>query len=217
MRIYLSGPMSGLPDFGYPIFREHAARLRARGFDIIDPSENFGGDSGRDRTEYMRLDVQHVLDAEAVAVLPGWEKSRGARLEVSIARELGLPVFDAARLEQSDLHVTSWTPDQLRSCELITGDPRFHALLFEIAALHDRKQADYGTGADAFANVRASQEFGVAPWVGTLIRANDKWTRIKSLLRKGYLVNESLDDSLMDISVYALIALILKREQEGQA
>lgn len=199
MRIYLSGPMSGQPEFGYPVFREHAARLRADGYDVVDPSENFGGDPSHERRAYIRLDIGHVLDVEAVAVLPGWEKSRGARLEVNIARELGLPVFDALTMKP-----------------LITGDPRFHALLHEIAALHDRKQADYGTGEDAFANVRASQEFGVAPWVGTLIRANDKWTRIKSLLRKGYLVNESLDDSLMDISVYALIALILKREEVGR-
>ena len=187
--------MSGQPEFGYPVFREHAKRLRDAGYEVLDPSENFGGASDRKREEYMRLDIGHVLAAEAVAVLPGWEKSRGARLEVSIAKELALPVFDATTMKP-----------------LITGDPRFHALLHEIAALHDRKQADYGTGADAFANVRASGEFGVAPWIGALIRLNDKITRLKSLIVKGYLANESADDSLLDISVYALIALILKRE-----
>ncbi|WP_371807265.1 DUF4406 domain-containing protein [Pseudomonas sp. KK4] len=30
-----------------------------------------------------------------VAVLPGWENSKGARLEVHIARELGMPVVNA--------------------------------------------------------------------------------------------------------------------------
>src|SRR5271165_148252 len=45
---------------------------------------------------------------------------------------------------------------------------RFHQLLGEIGTLHDLKQVDYGRGDDPFANVRSSQEWGVAPWVGAL-------------------------------------------------
>jgi len=92
------------------------------------------------------------------------------------------------------------------------GDPRFHALLKEIGDLHDRKQADYGADEDPFANVRASAEFGVEPWVGALIRLNDKVTRLKSFARRGTLANESAEDSMQDISVYALIAYLLYKE-----
>ena len=95
-----------------------------------------------------------------------------------------------------------------------TGDPRFHDLLDEIAELHDRKQADYGTDGDPFANVRASQDWGVPAWVGTMIRANDKVKRLQAAAQGSTLVNEGVEDSLMDIATYALIALVLYREQD---
>lgn len=94
------------------------------------------------------------------------------------------------------------------------GDPRFHQLLREIAELHDRKQQDYGRSGDPFANVRASEEWGIRPWVGALIRATDKMKRLQKAARGGKLANESVEDSLMDLAVYALIALILYREEE---
>jgi len=96
------------------------------------------------------------------------------------------------------------------------GDPRLHALLKEIGDLHDRKQADYGTSGDPFANVRSSQEFGVPPWIGALVRMNDKVTRLKMFASRGTLANESARDSMKDIAVYALIALILYEEEESK-
>lgn len=97
------------------------------------------------------------------------------------------------------------------------GDARFHALLKEMGELHDRKQLDYGADHDAFANVRAAEEFGIAGWVGALSRLNDKVIRLKQFARRGSLANESAEDSMLDIAVYALIALILYREQsEGR-
>ena len=92
------------------------------------------------------------------------------------------------------------------------GDPRFIALLDDIEKLHAAKQADYGRDADPFANVRASEEWGVDPWVGALIRATDKVRRLQTYAVKRSLVNEGVEDSLMDLAVYALIALILFRE-----
>jgi hypothetical protein len=92
---------------------------------------------------------------------------------------------------------------------------RFHEILKEAGELHDKKQMDYGRGQDPFANVNASAEFGVKPWIGAYIRLNDKITRIKSFIEKGNLVNESLEDSLRDVIVYAAIALVLY-EQENK-
>ena len=92
---------------------------------------------------------------------------------------------------------------------------RFHELLGELAALHDKKQADYGKGDDPFANVRASIEWGVQPWVGALIRLNDKVKRLQSFAIKGELANESAEDSMRDIAVYSIIALVLY-EQQGK-
>ena len=97
MKIYLSGPMTGIPDWNYPAFHAAANQLRHAGHVVFSPAENFEGDTKRDRAEYMRKDIEAVLWAEAVAVLPGWYASKGAALEVAIARELGLPAgTDAA-------------------------------------------------------------------------------------------------------------------------
>lgn len=75
--------------------------------------------------------------------------------------------------------------------------------------MHDRKQADYGTDTDPFANVRTTEEWGVPAWVGAMVRLNDKVQRLKSLIKNGKLHNESAEDSLRDIAVYATIALVL--------
>ena len=92
---------------------------------------------------------------------------------------------------------------------------RFHEILKELGELHDRKQADYGSAADPFHNVRSSSDFGIPAWVGAMIRANDKVTRIKNFVRKGNLQNESVEDSLRDLAVYSIIALVLLEEENG--
>lgn len=89
---------------------------------------------------------------------------------------------------------------------------RFHEILRELGALHDRKQLDYGRRDDPFANVRASEEWGVPAWIGSLIRLNDKVRRLQALSLSGHLWNESAEDSLRDIAVYAVIALVLLEE-----
>jgi hypothetical protein len=93
---------------------------------------------------------------------------------------------------------------------------RFTDLLDEIRALHDKKSKDYGSGTDPLANLRASRAFGVPPWVAAAVRLNDKVHRVAEFARKGSLANESVEDSLRDISVYALLTLVLY-EEEGAA
>lgn len=90
---------------------------------------------------------------------------------------------------------------------------RFHALLKELADLHDKKQEDYGRVHDPFANVRASEEWGVPAWVGAMVRATDKLRRLQRFAQRGFLANEGVDDSLRDLAVYAVIALVLYEEQ----
>lgn len=97
------------------------------------------------------------------------------------------------------------------------GHPEYLRILDEMRALHIQKAADYGRGADPFANVRASAEFGLPAWVGVMVRAGDKMHRIKSYIVNGSLKNESLEDSLKDLAAYSLIALVLLREQNEVA
>lgn len=116
MKVYLSGPMTGLPDFNYPAFNAVAAKLRGLGYSVVNPAENFGGrgDHPAGRTAYMRVDIGHVLNVDAVVVLPGWQNSRGARLEVAVALEIDLPVIDAETrepLEHLSSQVSIWRAD----------------------------------------------------------------------------------------------------------
>jgi len=86
---------------------------------------------------------------------------------------------------------------------------RFHAILGELGALHDKKSRDYGTDTDPFANVRGSEDWGIAPWVGALLRATDKMRRLQKYAKVGELANEAVEDSFRDLAVYAVIALVL--------
>lgn len=88
--LYVSGPMSGLPGFNFPAFNKAAAVLRAAGYVVINPAENWGGATDVPRATCMRLDIQEVLASDGLALLDGWEHSPGANLEYQIARQLGL-------------------------------------------------------------------------------------------------------------------------------
>jgi hypothetical protein len=91
-RLYLSGGMTGYPDFNFPFFNRWANRLRDAGYIVVNPADNYGGDHGRPRRDYIRMDIEAVLGVDGIAVLPGWTTSPGALLETAIAKELELPI-----------------------------------------------------------------------------------------------------------------------------
>lgn len=93
------------------------------------------------------------------------------------------------------------------------GDPRFYALLEEIAELHSRKNHDYAPSSEPLANFRMAEKLGVPGWKGVLVRMSDKWSRIQQLASGKTAKNESLRDSLIDNAVYSLICVILLDEQ----
>ena len=78
--------------------------------------------------------------------------------------------------------------------------------------MHDKKGRDYGIGIDTLGNVRSSEQWGIPAWIGTLVRANDKVVRLQNAAKGSALVNEGIEDSLMDLAAYAVIALVLYRE-----
>lgn len=95
-RIYLSGPMTGLPNFNYPRFHLEAARLRALGYEVVNPAElNEPADS---RAACMRRDIQALMTCDAVAMLPGWTSSHGATLEHACAVQCGMEVVLASKI-----------------------------------------------------------------------------------------------------------------------
>jgi nucleoside 2-deoxyribosyltransferase len=91
--IYISGPMTGLPDLNFPAFHEAAKNLRAAGYQVVNPAEkNEEGDPSMAWLDYMRLDIKMLMDCDGIATLPGCEKSKGANVEIGIMVGLGLPV-----------------------------------------------------------------------------------------------------------------------------
>jgi len=109
--VYVAGPMRGKESFNFPAFHKAADVLREQGWTVFNPAEmdeangfDFTGLTGDEDVSSIGFSLREALAADlafiteradAVAVLPGWENSTGARAEVATARALGIPVFDA--------------------------------------------------------------------------------------------------------------------------
>lgn len=79
-----------------------------------------------------------------------------------------------------------------------------------------KKNADYSTGSDPFKNFRACEFLGITSVEkGILVRMTDKMTRISNLLEKDAQVkDESILDSLQDLSNYAMILRVYMEQNE---
>ena len=94
-RIYVAGPMTNIPDYNYPAFRDMHKRLTACGFvDILDPTTIAEGDTSKPYDFYIRESLKLLTKAEAMIMLDGWEKSKGACLEYQAARAMNLTILD---------------------------------------------------------------------------------------------------------------------------
>ena len=102
-RVYVAGPMTGLPEYNFPLFNATAARLRSEGWHVENPAEH-GHVDGAGWSDYLRWDISRIATCGAIYLLPGWSKSKGATLEVHIAGVLGLQVLlaDGAEAPQAD-------------------------------------------------------------------------------------------------------------------
>jgi hypothetical protein len=94
-RIYIVGPMTGLPELNFPAFYAAAEKLRATGFDVVNPAE-INADPDMGWTECMRRDITELVTCSGIFLLPGHERSRGASLELLIARALDMSVLTEA-------------------------------------------------------------------------------------------------------------------------
>lgn len=144
--IYIAGPMKGLPLFNFPAFDAAETSLRVQGWDVINPAEldrEVGFDPAIGSTEAdvtptflegaMRRDVEAIMRADAIAMLPGWEKSTGAKAEMHLALWRHIPVY----LFPQMIEITK--EDVLDEAKRLTGGDR-----------HD----DYGDASVEFERVR---------------------------------------------------------------
>ena len=91
-KIYISGPMTGIPDLNFPAFNAAASHLRSQSFDVINPAE-INPDTSKPWDECLKSDIKALCDCDAIALLPGWENSKGAHLELHIAHRVGMEVM----------------------------------------------------------------------------------------------------------------------------
>lgn len=103
-RIYLAGPMTGLPQFNYPAFQAEAARLRQLGYHVENPAETIATVCGT-WTGYMRLALAKLVTCDTIALLPGWMNSKGARLEFAVATTLGMRAVDVDQVSACPLEL----------------------------------------------------------------------------------------------------------------
>ncbi|HDS1715425.1 DUF4406 domain-containing protein [Pseudomonas sp. SbB1] len=103
LRVYIAGPMTGLPDFNFPAFNAAADLMRSAGWHVENPAEH-GHVHGAEWADYLRYDISRLATCEMIMLLPGWSKSKGANLEVAIARQLGMPIKLADGAEPAEQH-----------------------------------------------------------------------------------------------------------------
>lgn len=96
MKLYIAGPMTGLPDFNYPAFFAAEEQLKAAGYETENPARNeLSEDRPADEPMwlgFMRMSLVQISRVDGLALLPGWQNSSGAKLEEHIGQGLKLHV-----------------------------------------------------------------------------------------------------------------------------
>jgi len=212
-RIYIAGPMTGLPEHNFPAFDAAARRLEKDGWEVINPADNFGGRTNLPRASYLRVDVSLLLQCDALALLPGWEESSGAQLEYLLARELALLVIDAttgqplAQLPYARAMVVS---DAMAACAVTPEGILNEAKRLTTGSRHN----DYGHPRDDFA--RTAQM-----WTGILAEKLRPRCEITAMdvplcmiaVKLARQAHRHKRDNLVDVAGYARTAAMIAGEE----
>lgn len=148
--IYIAGPMTGIRQFNFPAFVRLALMLRDAGFAVVNPAELDDPDARAaalssedgDPTLYARLtgltwgdflsrDVKLIADGgiDAICVLPGWERSKGARLETFVGFLAGKHIVRLVGPQEEDgtLHLYDVPMLELVKAWAAKDDISFHS------------------------------------------------------------------------------------------
>ena len=108
--------------------------------------------------------------------------------------------------------------DSLMRDDVHPVSQRYFDLLETLRRLHLSKSAGYGCpdGTDPLLNIRRGAEFvGIPAWQGAMVRLSDKVTRLAVFNKTGNLPHESVEDTLLDLASYSLLALLLYQEDQS--
>lgn len=91
MKVYIAGPMTGLPQFNRPAFHQAAMNLSFEHHVPLNPAIL---PDGLSEADYMAVGITMLQRADAIFLLTGWQFSAGARSEHALALKLGLEVIE---------------------------------------------------------------------------------------------------------------------------
>lgn len=115
-KIYIAGPMRGIKDFNFPAFFEAAEKFHAQGWEVFNPAEHDERKNGHGFAKSETGDLKDIptfslrealaedLDwicryADAIAMLPGWYRSKGATAELAAADAIGIEAIFISRAD----------------------------------------------------------------------------------------------------------------------
>jgi hypothetical protein len=119
-KIYIAGPMRGIPQYNFPKFDEAAEKLFSEGWNPVNPAEldrelgyhpeempeDFDWNTiptGFPLKAIIAKDIDALTECDAIYVLSGWENSKGAKAELAVAIWLGIEVlFEGCDTENGD-------------------------------------------------------------------------------------------------------------------
>lgn len=95
MRVFISGPISGKPDFNKKAFNDAEQQLSDLGLSVWNPVRLHPAEPDRfSHDDYLWVCFSMIERSDVVVLLPGWADSKGARAEKSFAQQKRLQVYD---------------------------------------------------------------------------------------------------------------------------
>jgi len=90
-KIYICGKVTGDPNY-YKKFLEEEDRLYSLGYYPVNPAAFIS--ANEEWAKAMRTAIREMLLCDGVSLLPDWKKSKGAKIEVQLAKKLGMDIRD---------------------------------------------------------------------------------------------------------------------------
>ena len=132
------------------------------------------------------------------------------------AQECAAQVLSDAWKRESCCEGQRFRGDSLMRAEVHPTSQAFYDLCEQLKATHAGKSKDYGcpSGTDPLTNIRNGAKFvGIPAWRAAMVRLSDKVTRLATFNATGSLHYEGVEDTLVDLASYALLSLLLYREE----
>jgi nucleoside 2-deoxyribosyltransferase len=212
MLIYVAGPIrpkgNQTLEGNLEQAKKIAYELWSKGYSVICPHANTDLTDEIDwEMDWLKGDLEMLARCDAMVVCPDYKESVGTTKEILFAHDKKIPVYFYPDIPEIYATETKY-PIQCQS---------FMDTIMSMYRVHLRKNCDYSP-----ANIKGTGELGV------VVRLWDKVARLMNLT--GFKVdvitssygkpqepkNESIDDAYMDLSVYGIIGMLVRKDAWGK-